>query len=167
MKLTTQMQAEVETIRTRIDFISKEVWIPMENGLMSRDAKCQFIKDTAHATVAELNPYKVRLENILCETDIKEEAHLYESSNNQSFSTLTKPLLRRSLFINEFYKREQLEVLKQLLMIEVFLGKCQVLLVDDDSGLDRGDPLFSDDNERYLEMAIRLDPNDREVLYRK
>ena len=79
MKLTTQMQAEIGTIRTRVDHIIDQVWVPMESGLMRRDGEC-LVKneDIAHATAAELNPYKVRLENILCETDVKEQAHSHK-----------------------------------------------------------------------------------------
>ena len=76
MELTTQMQAEMGTIRTRVDHICDQVWIPLEIELMRRGGNCTVKdEDTAHATVAELNPYKVRLENILCETDVKEKAH--------------------------------------------------------------------------------------------
>ena len=39
-------------------------------GISSED------KDIFRSIMEELNPYKVRLENILCETDIKEQGHL-------------------------------------------------------------------------------------------
>ena len=34
-------------------------------------------EDIARATIAEMSPFKVRLENILCETDCKEQAYSY------------------------------------------------------------------------------------------
>ena len=81
MELTTQMLAEAESIETRVDRIRKIVQ-PMlyelvrdgslgdKSGIKTRDRK-------SRAIIAELNPYKVRLENFLCETDIKGQAHLY------------------------------------------------------------------------------------------
>ena len=89
MRLTTQMQVEVQTIDTRVYHITEQVLIPMEAEQMKLGASMPKTRDLfvktqkhwskhrniAHATITELNPYKVRLENILCETDVKEQAH--------------------------------------------------------------------------------------------
>ena len=56
------------------------------------------------------------------------------------------------------YKIEQIDVLRLLLANEDLLQKFQNVI---------GDPVLFDDHERYLEMAIRLDPNDKEMIYRK
>ena len=74
MRLTPQMQAEIETMRARRVFLIDQVWVPLEKEMIRRG---WFPKDldTIKAIIAELKPYKVRLENILCETDIKEQAH--------------------------------------------------------------------------------------------
>ena len=74
------MLAEIESISTRVDCIKNEIIKPMlcdkmmltshddEPVIETRDQK-------SRAIIAELNSYKVRFENILCETDIKEQAH--------------------------------------------------------------------------------------------
>ena len=72
MRLTTQMQVEIGNIRTRVDFMVLHVWDPLTKAQV-RDENA-----IALAAIAELNPYKVRLENILCETDIKEQAHSHQ-----------------------------------------------------------------------------------------
>ena len=74
MRLTVQMQAEIESIRTRFDLSSLQVWRPLSEGMKRRGGFLAKDEDTANATIAELNPYKIRLENMLCETDIKEQA---------------------------------------------------------------------------------------------
>ena len=78
MQLTTQMAAEVEAISARIWFINKEHLEPMvmgfvKNGAPSKDR----YKPICLANMEELNSCKVRLENILCETDEKEQDHLH------------------------------------------------------------------------------------------
>ena len=74
MRLTTQMQAEIESIRTRFDLIDAQAWVPLTESMKRRRGFLAKDKETAHATIAELNHYKIRLENMLCETDIKEQA---------------------------------------------------------------------------------------------
>ena len=74
MHLTTQMQAEIGTIRTRVGYIVDQVWHPLEKEMMRRGGCNAEDKSTSHSIIAELDAYKVRLENILCETDIKEQA---------------------------------------------------------------------------------------------
>ena len=60
-------------------------------------------------------------------------------------------------------KIEQMKVLRQLLLIGDVLYKCEMMLGD----CHHGDPKLTDDKERYLKMAIRIDPNDVCFLYRK
>ena len=79
MQLTNQMLAETESIETRVHRIAIEILKPMlfeealgELGIETRNRKIR-------AIIAELNPYKVRLENLLCETDIKEQAHSHQN----------------------------------------------------------------------------------------
>ena len=75
MRLSAQMKAELESIRTRLNLGYNQVWIPLTEELTRRGyLKTAKDRDTAHATIAELIPYKIRLENMLCETDIKEQA---------------------------------------------------------------------------------------------
>ena len=64
-------------------------------------------------------------------------------------------------FIN-LCKNEQLDMLKQLLNIEDFLIKIKLqnLLANDD-------PVLYDNLERYYEMAMRIDPTDTFIIYRK
>ena len=72
MKLTIQMIVEIETIRTRTGHISKKV-CPFLDG--TRNVKFE-TNELFDASIQEMNTYKVRLENLLCETDKKEQAHL-------------------------------------------------------------------------------------------
>ena len=83
MRLTAQMQAEVERIRTRLDLTFNQVWLPQPSSPIPDE-------DTVHATIAELNPYKIRLENILCETDIKEQARSPMNLRIVKFFTFSK-----------------------------------------------------------------------------
>ena len=74
MRLTRQMIFEAAIMNREYDRMAKaflEVAIEaskVDKVSFEDEEKCQ-------AIIAELNPYKVRLENILCETDIKEQAH--------------------------------------------------------------------------------------------
>ena len=75
MQLTTQMHDEILTFQNRVDQILQSVgpmssrieitgkWIPSRNV------------GSIRAFIAELDHFKVRHENILCETDLKEQAH--------------------------------------------------------------------------------------------
>jgi len=75
MQVTTQMIDEMVTIQNRVDQILQAVgpmstrqeiagkWIPSRNVRSIRNF------------MAELDQFKVRLENIICETDLKEQAH--------------------------------------------------------------------------------------------
>ena len=74
MRLTTQMQAEIESIQARLHRTNDQVWIPLKEGMKRRGGFLAEDEDTHHAFIEELNPYKIRLENMLCETDMKEQA---------------------------------------------------------------------------------------------
>ena len=72
MQLTTQMTAEIGAIRTRGHYIIKKVYSCIDDS-----RKITFeTKEFFDASIRELTTYKIRLENILCETDKKEQAHL-------------------------------------------------------------------------------------------
>ena len=75
LHLTTQMQAEFETIRKRLDDISKKVWIPLEARWMRHCIIPPADVKIGHLVSVEVEPYKIRLENMLCDTDCKEQGH--------------------------------------------------------------------------------------------
>ena len=81
MKLTTKTRAEIETIETRFHIIREEHVVPITKkvqilgGISFEDQKL------IDASSEELNVYKVRLENILCQTDQKEK--YYPRLNNK------------------------------------------------------------------------------------
>ena len=56
-----------------------------------------------------------------------------------------------------------MNILRQLLFIGDVLYKCEMMLRDGH----HGDPKLTDDKERYLKMAIRIDPTDKCILHRK
>ena len=78
MQLTTQMLAELESINTRAGHVREKF---KSLAGLSRRYEAMLLElsvtiDQNHRAIfAELNPCKVRLENILCETDRKEQAH--------------------------------------------------------------------------------------------
>ena len=56
-------------------------------------------------------------------------------------------------------KKEQLHILKQLLGIEFVLNYCKRTIEDINKSI-----AMSDDGERYLKMAMKINPNDPAVL---
>ena len=60
-------------------------------------------------------------------------------------------------------KKEQLVILKELISIEDVLIRAQIV----QQVFADGDPVLYVDKERYLEMAIRIDPTDKLIIYRK
>ena len=72
MRLTTQMIAEFETIRKRAKHILQKV-CPFLDGHRNITFETNDLFDSS---IQELTTYNVRLENLLCETDLKEQAHL-------------------------------------------------------------------------------------------
>ena len=78
MQLTNQMLAEIDEIRTRTCYIAHEIIEPMLfECSLGNELGIENIYQKIGAIIVELDTYKVRLENILCETDIKEQAHSY------------------------------------------------------------------------------------------
>ena len=78
MRLTAQMQIELKTIQSRADHIYKQILYPMTiqiNQLSDPTSIPHEIIENTQTIFAELNGYKTRIENILCETDRKEQAH--------------------------------------------------------------------------------------------
>ena len=55
-----------------------------------------------------------------------------------------------------------MDVLRQLILIGDVLYKCELMLRD--CHLTRK---LTDDKERYLKMAMRIEPSDMTILYRK
>ena len=68
MRLTTQMAAEIEKIRKRAEHINQQVY-----SFLDSERNVTFErKDWIDSSIQELTTFKVRLENLLCETDKKE-----------------------------------------------------------------------------------------------
>ena len=72
MQLTIQMLAEIQNIKERKTEIVETKLLPKMKQLVSQ--YCYPLEDYT-ADLTELNNHKVRLENILCETDNKERGH--------------------------------------------------------------------------------------------
>ena len=67
-------------------------------------------------------------------------------------------------------KNEQMDLLKQLLCMEDLIHKCKLFNVESKLGCKPGgdaDHVLTDDKERYLKMAIRINPSDLFILCRK
>ena len=71
MQLTTQMKAEIKAMQIRNQHLIQKV-CPLIGEAVSLG-----IKEIIHTSIQEMATYKVRLENLLCETDIKEQGHLW------------------------------------------------------------------------------------------
>ena len=79
MHLTDQMLAEIETIQSRVNFITSQVTIPLEAEMLRRGIYLKKDDDIVRTTIEELTPFKVRLENLLCKTDCKEQVYSQKS----------------------------------------------------------------------------------------
>ena len=75
MQLTNQMLAELEKIQTRVSLVVEKFVKPMLLEGLQPEPSMNIVNLNRRVIIAELNPCKVRLENILCETDMKEQAH--------------------------------------------------------------------------------------------
>ena len=73
MQLTTKMKAEINTIQKGAEHTTQNVFSILGGG---RGAISFETKKLCDASIRELVAYKVRLENSLCQTDIKEQDHL-------------------------------------------------------------------------------------------
>ena len=77
LQLTTQMWSELGRIDARIQALHETVYTPIITGqLASSRAKVEKML----AATAEFNTFKVVLENMLCETDIKAKSSLTVAS---------------------------------------------------------------------------------------
>ena len=75
MKFTAQLHAEVKAIKTRCNQMGLEFETNKMEVFRNRRISSEN-KEITRNIIKKLNPDKVRLENILCETDIKEQGHL-------------------------------------------------------------------------------------------
>jgi len=71
------MRAEMETIRARVERIHKEFVVELQGEILMTKSISVPTKIVGNAIIEELNIYKIRLESILSETDIKKQDHLY------------------------------------------------------------------------------------------
>ena len=90
MKLTTQMRVEIDTTHTRVSQLAQEFWTTIRRATESLGRISSKTGEDMAAIIEELKTHKVRIENILCETDIQEQGQL-------SY-TLTNRWLRRRFF---------------------------------------------------------------------
>ena len=60
-----------------------------------------------------------------------------------------------------------MNILRQLLYIEDLIYKCKLLRAESKLYPADAKPVLTDDKERYLKMAIRIDPSDMFILCRK
>ena len=75
MRLTNELRTELGAIQTEVDRINYECFMPMVLEYKTCRKISASSKENIHQLNEKLNAYKVRLENIFCETDIKEQAH--------------------------------------------------------------------------------------------
>ena len=77
MRLSTQMLAEVQTILTQVQHITQKIVLHAGNELVT-NLQNNLVEEIYDKNIEKLRTYKVRLENLLCETDHKEQDHLHE-----------------------------------------------------------------------------------------
>ena len=73
MRLTTQVEAELQTIEDEVGPIAKDLDLMSTVIQQCSGISFEIIENTT-AIISKLIGYKTRVENILCETDIKEQA---------------------------------------------------------------------------------------------
>ena len=76
LRLTTQMWSELGRMNARIKGLRKTVYMPIITGRLTR----REVEREALTVTAELNTFKIVLENMLCETDIKAKSSLTVAS---------------------------------------------------------------------------------------
>ena len=84
MRLSTQMIAELKEIVTQVEHLRQKIVLNAGNEIIGvtelRNGSLEEICDHSKTEIIQkLRTYKVRLENLLCETDHKEQVHLHES----------------------------------------------------------------------------------------
>ena len=75
MRLTNQLKAELATIEDRISYIMGAVIMPISMDSLKLGSSPYQYGEQLDDVIQELSDFKVQLENILCETDIKEQDH--------------------------------------------------------------------------------------------
>ena len=78
MQITAEMEDEIMNFRERVDQILIAV-MPMSMEIAGKWIPSRNV-ESIRAFIAELDHFKVRLENIQCATDIKEQAHLLQTT---------------------------------------------------------------------------------------
>ena len=79
MRLSTQMLAEVQEIVTQVEHIREKILLNGGNEIIGVKLWNGSLEEIRDEIIQKLRTYKVRLENLLCETDHKEQVHLHES----------------------------------------------------------------------------------------
>ena len=75
MRLTTQMRVEIDTTHTRVSQLAQEFWMTIRRATERLGRISSETGGNMAAIIEELKTHKVRIENILCETDVKEQGH--------------------------------------------------------------------------------------------
>ena len=71
LQLTAQMLSELGRMKARIDYFHDTVLVPIESQMATIGRLTLDLTAKIQTATAELNTFKVILENMLCETDIK------------------------------------------------------------------------------------------------
>ena len=85
MKLTTQMRVEIDTTHARISQLAQEFWTTIRRATESLGRISFETRGNMTAIIEELKTHKVRIENILCETDVKEQGHSSYTRTSSGF----------------------------------------------------------------------------------
>ena len=76
LQLTTQMLSELSMMEQKIFDIMDTIVVQFMSQVKESGSPTQELIETIHVATAEINTYKVRFENMLIETDIKEKVYL-------------------------------------------------------------------------------------------
>ena len=81
MRLTNQMKAEIKSIQ---EYFDGSCHVPVMSCNVNVDVGGSIMPETMTLDkpgyAEKLKTHKIRLENLLCETDLKEQVHFRESS---------------------------------------------------------------------------------------
>ena len=148
-RLTDGMRNEMLTIAHRANSFHNEFVLKVPAEQRSFALSCL---NSQHGD--ELETYKVRLENLYSETDVKEQTF-------QDFQTYFWNLRG---FSGDFYLMEySLSIKKRIWNVFQKEKLCLLGILDQIATLQDKN---SDDRERYLKMGLRLDPNCANMNYR-
>ena len=76
MRLTNELAIELATIEERIEYLNREVLFPLGMASLKLGTSPLQYGEELNDIVQEMNSYKLQMENILCETDKKEQDQL-------------------------------------------------------------------------------------------